>query len=144
MHRERASLTLPPPSPASFPTHCRPDAEVFVAKTNVTVGSVYKKAVYRQYTDARFTQRVRRRHDLDTWCCGRLTTCPAPVAASAVQVHAPASPLPLRQRQASRPPCLPFSTTCALQVAAPAFQGVLGPTLFAEVGQTLEVVFQVR
>ncbi|KAI7843651.1 hypothetical protein COHA_002890 [Chlorella ohadii] len=61
-----------------------PDAEVFVAKTNVTVGSVYKKAVYRQYTDARFTQRV----------------------------------------------------------AAPAFQGVLGPTLFAEVGQTLEVVFQ--
>lgn len=29
-------------------------------------------------------------------------------------------------------------------MAAPEFQGVLGPTLFTEVGQTLEVVFQVR
>lgn len=38
---------------------CRPDAEVFVTKTNITIGSVYKKAVYRQYTDARFNQRVR-------------------------------------------------------------------------------------
>lgn len=43
------------------PSHhqCRPDAEVFVTKTNITIGSVYKKAVYRQYTDARFNQRVR-------------------------------------------------------------------------------------
>lgn len=32
----------------------------------------------------------------------------------------------------------------SLQVATPEFQGVLGPTLFAEVGQTLEIVFQVR
>lgn len=46
--------SIPPPTFV-----CRPDAEVFVAKTNITVGSVYKKAVYRQYTDARFNQRVR-------------------------------------------------------------------------------------
>ena len=45
---------------------------MFVAKTNITVGSVYKKAVYRQYTDARFTQRVRycddQRHTLLAPC----------------------------------------------------------------------------
>ncbi|KAL4429029.1 hypothetical protein ABPG77_006068 [Micractinium sp. CCAP 211/92] len=33
-------------------------AKVFVERTNVTIGSKYRKAVYRQYTDATFTTKV--------------------------------------------------------------------------------------
>ena len=40
------------------PHHCRPDALAFTAKTNESIGSVFKKAQYRQYTDATFTKLV--------------------------------------------------------------------------------------
>ncbi|PSC72045.1 multicopper ferroxidase [Micractinium conductrix] len=60
-----------------------PDAQVFVAKTNATIGSKFTKAAYRAYTDATF------------------------------KTKAP----------------------------APAFEGILGPTMLVEVGQTLEIVF---
>ncbi|KAI3431459.1 hypothetical protein D9Q98_004511 [Chlorella vulgaris] len=60
-----------------------PDAEVFVQRTNATIGSKNVKAQYRQYTDASFTELA----------------------------------------------------------PQPASHGILGPTLVAEVGQTLEIVF---
>lgn len=62
---------------------CSPDAEVFVQRTNATIGSKNVKAQYRQYTDASFTELA----------------------------------------------------------PQPASHGILGPTLVAEVGQTLEIVF---
>lgn len=33
---------------------------MFVSRTNATIGSTYTKAVYRQYSDASFTQQVGR------------------------------------------------------------------------------------
>jgi hypothetical protein len=45
--------------PACLPHHCRPDALASTAKTNESIGSVFKKGKYRQYTDATFTKLVR-------------------------------------------------------------------------------------
>ena len=58
-----ADLPACPPAFCTFypnlrPLTCSPDALVFVARTNATIGSKYTKAVYRQYTDATFTKKV--------------------------------------------------------------------------------------
>lgn len=74
------TLGIPVLTPSSLPRPppilCSDVANVFVQQTNVTIGSKYRKAVYRQYTDATFTKKVRK-------CCIHCThlQLPRPCAA---------------------------------------------------------------
>lgn len=102
---------------------------MFVERTDSTIGSKYKKAVYRGYTDDTFTKQVSR-------LISRRVGWRAPCSAAFV-------PPPTRPRIAHPCPPAPLPTpTHPRQVPAPPSAGLLGPTLVVEVGQKLQIVFK--
>ena len=131
-------------SPVSAAPSCpcrRPDALVFVEKTNATIGSKYRKAVYRAYTDASFSQRVR------SAAAPRWSAAAAGVDRGAPGPHVwtlagggqpPLAPAPAHLT----PRRCPDTRSARTQAPAPEAQGILGPTLAVEVGQRLELVFK--